>query len=207
MMNQDLIKASEEKVKEVKELMTVIMDGLNLSPERLEQWTNLYSGSANELPTDKPFKFVSAKLVEVEDNTDMNHIVMVTDTGHECSLSSLTRLCLVGEAAKDPMFKPSKQSSKIKEFGVLRGTKSISPELTSWFNAQKVNRAQQAEALILSEKSFMATAVEVLTYFPNKESRNTVSTEGNAIAELNAQPASVRIAMCDPKDAYIVSFA
>lgn len=207
MMNQDLIKASAERVKEIKAKTAKAMEELNLTPEQLKQWTDLYSGSANELPTDKPFKFVDFRTVVVEENTAMNHIVMTTDTGHECSLSSLTRLCLVGESAKDPMFKPSKKSSKIKEFGILRGTKSISPELSSWFNANKVNREQQAEALILSEQSFMATATEVLTYFPNEENRNTVSTEGNAIAELNAQPASVRIAMCDPKEAYVVTFA
>lgn len=206
-MNQDLVKASAKKVKEVKELMKGIMTELDLSDEQLEQWSQVYGGSSNELPTDKPFKFVNARAVVNEDDPNMNHIIMITDSGEECSLSSLTRLCLTGTAAENPMFKPSKQSSKIKEFGVLRATKSVSPELTAWFNANNVSRKQQAEALILSEQSFMATAVEVLTYFPSVENRNTVSSEGSAIAELNAQPASVRIAMCDPKDAYVLTFA
>lgn len=207
MMNQDLIKASAERVKEIKAKTAKAMEELNLTSEQLKQWTDLYNGSANELPTDKPFKFVDFRTVVVEENTAMNHIVMITDSGEECSLSSLTRLCLSGKAAENPMFKPSKKTSKIKEYAVLRGTKSISPELSNWFNANKVNRQQQAEALILSEKKFMATATEVLTYFPSVENRNTISSEGNEIAELNALPASVRIAMCDPKEAYIVTFA
>lgn len=203
--NQDLIKADAEETKAVKEQVAAAIANLNLSDEKDKAWSNIFDGASNELPTGKPFRFVGVKDVVNESNPSMNHLVMVTDSGEECSLSSLTRLCLTGKAAESPLFKASKKSSSLSKYAVLRDAKSVSPELTRWFNKNRVNRKGQAEALILSKLEFVATPVETLTYFPSEEDRNTIPVED--VDAFNMEPADVRIAKCAPKDAYIVTLA
>ena len=205
MYSQDLVKVDAKEAKAIKEKMAKVISDLNLSDEKDKAWSNLYAGSSNELPTGKPFSFVDAYAVVNEDDENLNHIIMVTDTGEECSLSSLTRLCLSGETAKNPLFKKSKKSSPLKDYGVLRDAVSISPKLTQWFNKHKVTRKGQAEALLLSGLKFIATEASVLTYFPNPEERNTINVED--VDDFNKEPADVRIAKCTPRDGYVITLA
>lgn len=205
MYNQDLIKTDAEETKRIKAEVAAAIANLNLSDEKDKAWSNVFDGSSNELPVGKKFRFVGVKDVVNESNPGMNHLVMITDSGEECSLSSLTRLCLSGDTAKNPLFKPSKKSSSLNKYAVLRDAKSISPELSKWFNKHRVSRKGQAEALILSKLEFVATPVEVLTYFPSEEERNTIPVAD--VNSFNQEPSDVRIAKCAPKDAFIVTIA
>lgn len=206
-MNEDIINLSAKEIQELDKKQEQVMKDLDLSPQQQKDWSRVFSGTPNELPVGVPFKFVDYYTRVVEENTDMNHIVMVTDQGTECSLSSLTRLCLTGDRAEAPLFKPSRKGSSLEAYAVLQGVQSISPELSSWFMKNNVAREKQAYALVSSGKSFEAVATEVLTYFPNEDDNNTIDNNPEAIRDINAQPASVRQGLCEPRESYIVTFA
>lgn len=198
-MMQDIIAITDTaKIEENKKALDAMYTALGFDNDKMTKLDTLFSGGSNELPTDKEFSFVSFEAVIVEENKRMNHVVMVTDTGHRISLSALTRIGLIGDDALEPKFQANKA---LKGGALLQGGKNINPKLQDLFNSKKITRKMQPEFLVNNALRFKAEQVTILTYFPQEGEE----IKGTAITELNNSSANNRLAQCKPQELYVLT--